>query len=74
MIVDHSISGRKTLKVAHLSDERIKTLEEKYGQYGFKFRNKGNDFVIKFNRVKEEDIHLLDKVVGEAIMLVCQPK
>lgn len=72
MIIDHSISGRKTLKVAHLSEDGIKTLEDKYGGYGFKFRNKGYDFVIKFNRVKPEDMHLLDKVISDAINMICK--
>ena len=72
MRIDNSIGGRKTLKIAHLSEEGIKTLEDKYGEFGFKFNNKGDDFVIKFNRVKPEDMHLLEKVTSDAILMICK--
>ena len=73
MTINKSIGGRIVVEVASLSDDGIEILEGKYSDFGYKFRNKEGDFVIKYNRVKKDDLaRTLDDVINEAVTMICR--
>lgn len=73
MTINKSIGGRIVIEVASLSDDGITILEGKYSELGYKFRNKDKDFVIKYNRVKKDDLaRTLEDVINEAVTMICR--
>lgn len=73
MTINKSIGGRIVIEVASLSDDGIAILEGKYSELGYKFRNKDKDFVIKYNRVKKDDLaRTLDDVINEVVTMICR--